>query len=397
MSITDRIKQRRARQAASDIQPSDPVQQPVSSVPADEAAVAPATIQSPVPLAPKPAPAENTGLQDTTNQMVKDVTKQPVNIQGTQGADWRTMNWGDAAKYNPQLTRSEYLGGVEQYRKDNGMAPLSYGEIAAVLQNKDPFISAADEEKRKKRLVAAERVNAIGTVLANLLNVTRTQNGNPAMQINPEELGETKINRMRDWYYKEGNNNYANYYTSLAKDRAARAAAEAADLEYERKLAIEAAKQNSPLNRARLENEGRRGTLLDAQAEEQRLKNKNLPQEQEDRHRLSVARQSQAYAAAAKSKSDTNRKFINLSMKDGKQRRYSPDSDGADWVHAAYIEMLKQAGDNAKNYTVNKGLMGNELPDVNDMYNMIAKYNNDQWANQYKTNRYKKNEKAPLE
>lgn len=204
-----------------------------------------------------------------------------------QGADWRSLDYDAAVKYNPQLSRSQYISGASQYRKENNMPGFSNEEIFNLLGGKDPFVSAEQEKKNERRMKAAGYIDSIGNVLAHLVNYVRTKNGNPAMNLSSLKENRARLDKLKAYHDALGRSNYTAYMNMLEKERAREAAQTAAEQKFMQEITLQNLKENSPLNRIRLltEEAKRQGLITDNEykqlkKEEQEMKNRFLPKSQ---------------------------------------------------------------------------------------------------------------------
>ena len=204
-----------------------------------------------------------------------------------QGADWRSLDYDAAIKYNPQLSRSQYISGASQYRRENNMPGFSNEEIFNLLGGKDPFASAKQEKKDEIRMKAAGYIDSIGNVLAHLVNYVRTKNGNPAMNLSSLKENRARLDKLKAYHDALGRSNYAAYMNMLEKERAREAAQTAAEQKFMQEITLQNLKENSPLNRSRLltEEAKRQGLITDNEykqlkKEEQEMKNRFLPKSQ---------------------------------------------------------------------------------------------------------------------
>lgn len=207
------------------------------------------------------------------------------------GVDWRSLDYDSAIKFNPSLSRSRYISGAAAYRKENDKPGFTDAELYTLLGGKDPFISAEQEQKNERRMKAAGYVDAIGGVLANLVNYIRTTRGNPAMNLSSLSQNTARLDRLKAYHDNLSRQNFGVYMDMLERQRAREAAAEQAENKFRQQLALEEIKQNSPFSRARLnteqeraktEQERRKGIMANYElaglkAEEQRITNKYLP------------------------------------------------------------------------------------------------------------------------
>lgn len=207
------------------------------------------------------------------------------------GVDWRSLDYDSAIKFNPSLSRSRYISGAAAYRKENDKPGFTDGELYTLLGGKDPFISAEQEQKNERRMKAASYVDAIGGVLANLVNYIRTTRGNPAMNLSSLSQNTARLDKLRAYHDSLARQNFGVYLDMLEKQRAQEAAAAQAENKFRQQIALEQLKQNSPFNLAKLnteqekaktEQEKRKGIaftneLTGLKTEEQRITNKYLP------------------------------------------------------------------------------------------------------------------------
>lgn len=270
MSVTERMKKRQQQQQES---------APPAAVPLSTAE----TIRQ--------ATKENTDAYKAEAIRPENVTLRPKE-ELKSGVDWRSLGYDEAAKMNPELTRSSYLSGVSSYRKENNLEPLSYAEMYSTLGGKSPFITAAEEKKRDKDLKTAGYINSIGSVLANLVNYVRTRQGAPAMNLTGmDKTGQARIDAMRNYYRALDRSDYTAYLTMLKQQMADKAARDLAEQKYNQQLHLELAKQNSPLTRLMMgkyreqllnESAKREGIKADTQykrlrAEAQEQENRSAP------------------------------------------------------------------------------------------------------------------------
>lgn len=207
------------------------------------------------------------------------------------GVDWRSLDYDSAIKFNPSLSRSQYISGAAAYRKENDKPGFTDAELYTLLGGKDPFISAEQEQKDERRMKAAGYVDAIGGVLANLVNYIRTTRGNPAMNLSSLSQNTARIDKLKAYHDSLARQNFGVYMDMLEKQRAREAAAEQAENKFRQQLALEQLKQNSPFSLARLnteqeraktEQERRKGIMANNElaglkAEQQRITNRYLP------------------------------------------------------------------------------------------------------------------------
>lgn len=223
MAVTDRYTSYRKRKEAAGIISDDEAKQ------IRDKANKPQEMQSQEPLRPtiavqEPVPNVTSVRSDKIAQERESANVLPDKLPTESGARWQEMAAKDAYSYNPQLTPAEYLSGVASYRKQNGKEGLSYAEIAEALKGRDPLQSEEDRIKAERRLRAAENINSVGSVLANLVNVVRTRRGNPSMNLSgAEREGQARINRIRQYRDNLARQNYQDYIGAIARDRAEQA------------------------------------------------------------------------------------------------------------------------------------------------------------------------------
>lgn len=223
MAVTDRYTNYQKRKEAAGIISDDEAKQ------IRDEANKPQEMQSQEPLRPtiavqEPVPNVTSVRSDKIAQERESANVLPNKLPTESGARWQEMAAKDAYSYNPQLTPAEYLSGVASYRKQNGKEGLSYAEIAEALKGRDPLQSEEDRIKAERRLRAAENINAVGSVLANLVNVVRTRRGNPSMNLSGAgREGQARINRIRQYRDNLARQNYQDYIEAIARDRAEQA------------------------------------------------------------------------------------------------------------------------------------------------------------------------------
>lgn len=251
--------------------------------------------QPPQPVSP-PSPSQEI-IQAANTDDIRNVR---IDIPGTPqnngSADWRSLDYDSAVRFNPNLSVSQYISGASQYRKENNQPGFSDMELYALLGGKDPYKSKKEldeEEKQRskdeKRLRAGYYVDSIGNLLANLINYTRTTKGNPAMDLRGLGMNRgrldnerNRLQQLRIYHDNLARSNYKDYMDMLKEKRAREAAVTAAEAEFQQKLALEQMKQNSPLTKLKEESERARKKGLDAnrdlaaaKAEAQRKENES--------------------------------------------------------------------------------------------------------------------------
>lgn len=253
-----------------------------------------APLQSPAqPPQPVSQPSPSQEIIQAAN--TDDIRNVKIDIPGTPqnngSADWRSLDYDSAVKFNPNLSVSQYISGASQYRKENNQPGFSDMELYALLGGKDPYKSKKEldeEEKQRskdeKRLRAGYYVDSIGNLLANLINYTRTTKGNPAMDLRGLGMNRgrldnerSRLQQLRLYHDNLARSNYKDYMDKLKEQRAREAAATAAEAEFQQRLTLEQMKQSSPLTKKKeeTEEERRKGLeanrkLVEARAEAQR-------------------------------------------------------------------------------------------------------------------------------
>ena len=200
------------------------------------------------------------------------------------GVDWRSLDYDSAIKFNPSLSRSQYISGAAAYRKENDKPGFTDAELYTLLGGKDPFISAKQEQKNERRMKAAGYVDAIGGVLANLVNYIRTTRGNPAMNLSSLSQNTARLDRLKAYHDNLSRQDFGVYMDMLEKQRAREAAAEQAENKFHQEMALLDNKYNSPLYKSQLltEEARRKGIMTNNEltglkTEQQRITNKYLP------------------------------------------------------------------------------------------------------------------------
>lgn len=294
----------------------------------------------------------------TARESIADATQQEFQKSGTMdkinpekvdlrpkeelkgGIDWQTLDYDSALKYNPDMSRGQYISDVSKYRQEKNLAPMSYNEMFLALGGKNPNLTPKEERQRENRMKAATYVDALGGVFANLVNYIRTKNGNPAMNLSSLKKNEQRINAVRDYYTALDNSQYKQYLSMIDKERALQAEQDAAERDFRNKMYIEEYKRNSPLNVLKLKNEeekiktegarrenilsSTRYNLLKAKGKEQ--ENKGLPAKQAAELELIKAR-TDAAKRSNKGKKEKTYPKVNLSGQSGKSDVYDLNKD----------------------------------------------------------------------
>ena len=222
MAVTDRYTNyQKRKEAAGIVNPEEERQIHDESV----ARQAEENAREQLPLRPTVAvqkPATSVSTANTVQER-ENADKLPEQLPGTE-TPWQEMSAQEAYAAHPQLSPAAYLSGVASYRKQKGQEGLSYTELAEALRGRDPLQSEEDRIKAERRLHAAENINAVGSVLANLVNVVRTRRGNPSMNLSGAgREGQARIDRIRQYGDNLARQNYQDYIGAIARDRAEQA------------------------------------------------------------------------------------------------------------------------------------------------------------------------------
>lgn len=222
MAVTDRYTSYRKRKEAAGIVNPEEEQRIRDEVTAKQAEE---TAREQLPLRPTVAiqkPMSSVATANTVQER-ENADKLPEQLPGTE-TPWQEMSAQEAYAAHPQLSPAAYLSGVASYRKQKGQEGLSYTELAEALRGRDPLQSEEDRIKAERRLHAAENINAVGSVLANLVNVVRTRRGNPSMNLSGAgREGQARIDRIRQYGDNLARQNYQDYIGAIARDRAEQA------------------------------------------------------------------------------------------------------------------------------------------------------------------------------
>lgn len=222
MAVTDRYTNYQKRKEAAGIVNPEEEQRIRDEVTAKQAEE---TAREQLPLRPTVAiqkPMSSVATANTVQER-ENADKLPEQLPGTE-TPWQEMSAQEAYAAHPQLSPAAYLSGVASYRKQKGQEGLSYTELAEALRGRDPLQSEEDRIKAERRLHAAENINAVGSVLANLVNVVRTRRGNPSMNLSGAgREGQARIDRIRQYGDNLARQNYQDYIGAIARDRAEQA------------------------------------------------------------------------------------------------------------------------------------------------------------------------------
>ena len=240
MAVTDRYTSYRKRKEAAGIVNPEEEQRIRDEVTAKQAEE---TAREQLPLRPTVAIQKPMSSVATANtiQERENADKLPEQLPGTE-TPWQEMSAQEAYAAHPQLSPAAYLSGVASYRKQKGQEGLSYTELAEALRGRDPLQSEEDRIKAERRLHAAENINAVGSVLANLVNVVRTRRGNPSMNLSGAgREGQARIDRIRQYGDNLARQNYQDYIGAIARDRAEQARIDVEQARQDRRKAQQAA------------------------------------------------------------------------------------------------------------------------------------------------------------
>lgn len=222
MAVTDRYTNyQKRKEAAGIVNPEEERQIHDESV----ARQAEENAREQLPLRPTVAVQKPVTSVSTSNTVLEreNADKLPVQLPGTE-KPWQEMSAQEAYAAHPQLSPAAYLSGVASYRKEKGQEGLSYTELTEALRGRDPLQSEEDRINAERRLRAAESINAVGSVLANLVNVVRTRRGNPSMNLSGAgREGQARIDRIRQYRDNLSRQNYQDYIGAIARDRAEQA------------------------------------------------------------------------------------------------------------------------------------------------------------------------------
>ena len=366
MNVYERAQNRKKKVLNTD---SGSQSQPNGTVLPDNA-VLPQIQQAGLPQAPKESP-----VQATINQ--------PHLATGTDTRDWRrAASYEDAVKLNPALSRSQYVSGVSQFRNDNGMQSMSNMELFQALGGKDPYISYEDQKKQEKRLQRAERINAVGNVLANLVNYMRTKNGHPVMNLKSFPENQARIDRLKAYQDALAKSNYSSYMDIIQRQKAEDNAKDAAKREFQQRLYLEQMKRNSPLaraqavaaeERANTERARQKNILADTEykglrATNQEVTNRFLPAKEQAELELTRAKaENEKKNNKDKKKGSINYGTVRITGNQGISKSY--DMNKAGDIAEMYNLMTEMYGDSSIS-------TGNDVKSITDMRNYIYQHLN---------------------
>lgn len=372
------------------------LQQPVTEAPAEELSVTDMTAPSPKDKADKSPQAPIQTGELTAAAQAPDLSIKQDNTPAWVNAG----SYEELVKTNPNVSRGQYAYELSKYRRSQGQPDLSYAEWSNILKGHDPYETEADRQKRERRMKTAKILTGVGSVLGNLVNYVRAKNGHVAMNLDDGTKGYNRLERIRMGQKQLARSNAKDYLAAIAQDRAERAkqeAAAAAAKQAERNYQMKVNELEWKMNNAKTEAERKK-------AADELAAQKFAWQKQKDEATLKeTQRHNKASEATARARVERtgsgNKKYLELKTGTG-TKRYTPDEYGSNWIHKAYQDMLKEPG--GKDFAVTKygGFMGgSSVPSDQEMYEAITKYNESQWKNQYKSNRYggNKEEKPPLE
>lgn len=398
MGILDRVRERRAKKAGNTlVAPASPE----AERPNEELSVT--TLETPAPPVSQPAgttayaPNEELSMTDMNAPAPPETKAEGTSVTTQPASTYTAPSWINAGSYekaaqlDPNLSRGQYAYELSRYRREQGQPDLTYAEWAQILKNQNPYETEADRQKRERRMKTAKILNGVGSVLGNLVNYVRARNGHVAMNIGDGSEGYNRLERIRQGQEALARSNAKDYLGMIAQDRAERAKTEAAKAAAERdardyQLKVEDLKW-------KIENARTEAGRKKAQDELNKLKF-------EEQQRHNKAMEGAAWVRANKEGNSGTKKYLELQTSKGK-KRYTPEAYGNNWIHQAYQDMLKEKG--GVNYKVDKRdwLHNPIAPTEQEMYDAITKFNDSQWMNQYKSNRYggggDGGEKSPLE
>ena len=398
MGILDRVRERRAKKAGNT--PVMPVGQEAER-PNEELSVT--TLEPPAPPVSQPAgttayaPNEELSMTDMNAPAPPEVKPAGTSVTTQPASTYTAPSWINAGSYekaaqmDPNISRGQYAYELSRYRREQGQPDLSYAEWSQIIKGQDPYETAAERQKRDRNLRIANQINAVGSFLNALVNYNRVKSGHVGYTPDKGTEGYNRLERIRQGQEALARSNAKDYLGMIAQDRAERAKAEAAKAAAERdardyQLKVEDLKW-------KIENARTEAGRKKAQDELNRLKF-------EEQQRHNKAMEGAAWVRANKEGSSGTKKYLELQTSKGK-KRYTPEAYGNNWIHQAYQDMLKEKG--GVNYKVDKrDWLNNPIaPTEQEMYDAITKFNDSQWMNQYKSNRYGSGgdggEKSPLE
>jgi hypothetical protein len=134
-----------------------------------------------------------------------------------------SVSYQEAQKKDANLKWADWANGANKYRQENGLSPVSWEEVITGLKGHDPQVSEEEREKAERRLRRAERLNAIGSFLVNLVNYARTKTGHMNMNLSDTgKSGQQRIDLLREYNRKLDRQGYEDYLGALARDEAQR-------------------------------------------------------------------------------------------------------------------------------------------------------------------------------
>lgn len=404
MGVYDSYKKHKAKKEQQN-EPSPMPVAPAPQTPAADPVPAPGDVNTPDAMPQAPAAetpmapvAETRAVNGSPNAMPEEkqsltsvAAKPDLTIKQDKTPAWvKVGSYEDLVKINPNWSRGQYAYELGKYRRENGMPDLSYAEWANIIKGQDPYETEAERQKREKNMRTASQINALGSFLNALVNYNRVKSGHVGYTPDKGTEAYNRLERMRLGQEQLARSNARDYLGALAQDRAERAkeaAAEAAAKEKERNYEIKKADLEWKIQNAK--NEAGRKAAADELA---RLKFEH--QKAKDAAALKeTKRHNQASEAISRERAKNGggsgtKKYLELETSSG-TKRYTPEEYGNNWIHQAYQDMLKEP--EGKKFAVQKygGIMGgSSVPSEQEMYDAITKYNDSQWKNQYRSNRY---------
>ena len=385
MGVYDRYKSKKGKEET--VSPVNVQSEAVEEMPSEELSVT--EINTPSPL-------DNSAIVETGTEQ----QAQPASVASAPPSWINAGSYEAAAKIDPKISRGQYAYEVSKYRREQGQPDMSYAEWANIIKGNDPYETEEQRLKREKNMKTARQINALGTFINALVNYNRVKRGH--VGYTPDKGTETynRLERIRAGQEQLAQSRAKDYLGALAKDRAERAKAEASA------VAARQAERNYQLKVKDLEwkMENAKTEAARKQAADELAREKfEWQQQKEDRNFEEKQRSNKANEAIRRERASKtgsgNKKYLELQTGNG-VKQYTPEEYGSNWVHKAYQDMLKEP--EGKRFAVHKygGFMGgSSVPSEQEMYEAITRYNDSQWKNRYKSNRYggKRNDNPPLE
>ena len=413
MGVYDRYKSKKGKEET--VSPVNVQSEAVEEMPSEELSVT--EINTPSPLDNSAIVETGTEQQAQPASVASAPALAPVSIASVASSNapvasstipkpsirpaWiNAKSFEEAAKIDPKISRGQYAYEVSKYRREQGQPDMSYAEWANIIKGNDPYETEEQRLKREKNMKTARQINALGTFINALVNYNRVKRGH--VGYTPDKGTDTynRLERIRAGQEQLAQSRAKDYLGALAKDRAERAKAEASA------VAARQAERNYQLKVKDLEwkMENAKTEAARKQAADELAREKfEWQQQKEDRNFEEKQRSNKANEAIRRERASKtgsgNKKYLELQTGNG-VKQYTPEEYGSNWVHKAYQDMLKEPG--GKEFAVHKygGFMGgSSVPSEQEMYEAITRYNDSQWKNRYKSNRYggKSKDNPPLE